>query len=92
MKKFYLSISAALVAVASIAAPKMSQPVEFQFDADDALKMEQVKAETTLAIENGEVAPTRSWTDQDGTQWNCFMVNQGGLWSMVGGGSYTVED
>lgn len=92
MKKFYLSISAALVAVASIAAPKMSQPVEFQFDADDALKMEQVKAETTLAIENGEVAPTRSWTDQDGTQWNCFMVNQGGLWSMVGDGSYTVED
>lgn len=92
MKKFYLSISAALVAVASIAAPKMSQPVEFQFDADAALKMEQVKAETTLAIENGEVAPTRSWTDQNGTQWNCFMVNQGGLWSMVGDGTYTVED
>ena len=92
MKKKVLLLLMLWVALTTFAAPKMSQSVEFQFDADDALKMEQVKAETTLAIENGKLAPTRSWTDQNGTQWNAYILNQGGLWSMVGDGSYTVED
>lgn len=92
MKKITLLASAALVAMTSVAAPKIAnQSLEF-VNADAQFKMEQVKYETQMAIENGEMAPTRSWTDQNGTVWTAFMVNQGGLWSMVGDGTYTVED
>ena len=91
MKKIYLLISAALVALTSVAAPKFAnQPIELNADAE--FRAEQVKYEAQKAIENGEVAPTRSWTDPNGTVWSAFMVNQGGLWSMVGDGTYTVED
>ncbi len=93
MKKIYLLMSAVLVALSSFAAPKvLNQSEPLQLNENAKFEMLQVKYENEKAIRSGKVEPMRTWQDNNGTVWNAYMLNNGGLWSMVGDGTLTAED
>lgn len=93
MKKIYLLMSAVLVALSSFAAPKMlNQSEPIQLNADAEFEMVQAKCENEKAIRSGKVEPMRSWQDANGTVWNAYLINNGGLWSMVNDGTLTAEE
>ena len=76
---------AVMIAMTSVAAPRLTGPVELSKDAEIELVNAQVK--TKNAIMNGELTPTRSWQDSNtGLVWDAFIVKEDGLWTMVEGG------
>lgn len=88
MKKIYLLLAAVMVAMTSFATPMISKTAKLNANVD----LQKASYEAVNAIESGKVQPMRSWTDGDGQVWSSFMVNNGGLWTMVGDGTKTVED
>ena len=95
MKKFYLLLAAVMVTLSSFAAPKFaSSNMDLQLKDGALEQMQKAKLDFNQKLDEGKLAPMRSWTDNNGVVWNAAILNQGPAWELfvLGDGSHPTPD